>query len=146
MSNYKWISVSGNGIVGDQSKKVIRFFVLFLKKHKMVLKITPLLTGDTRFYGSYRVGSLYIDFFRKCSIAKGEDGFNVPEYDLELSQKWRIFLLDNFQKIFNGLERNEQLNIGHEIMYMLETNMKRIPRESRKAINSFKRQMQIDND
>ena len=146
MSNYKWISVSGNGIVGDQSKKVIRFFILFLKKHKMVLKITPLLTGDTRFYGSYRVGSLYIDFFRKCSLAKGEDGLIVPEYDLELSQKWRIFLLDNFQKIFNGLERNEQLNIGHEIMYMLETNMKRMPRESRKAINSFKRQMQIDND
>lgn len=146
MSNYKWISINDNGIVGDQSKKVIRFFVLFLKRHKMVLKITPLLTGDTRFYGSYRVGSLYIDFFRKCSIAKGGDGFYVPEYDLELSQKWRIFLLDNFQKIFNGLERNEQLNIGHEIMYMLETNMKRIPRESRKAINSFKRQMQIDND
>ena len=146
MNNYKWICVSKNGIIDDQSKRVIRFFILFLKMHKMALKITPLLTGDTRFYGSYRVGSLYIDFFRKCSFTKGEDGFNVPEYDLELSQKWRIFLLDNFQKIFNGLKKDEQLNIGHEIMYMLETNMKRMPRESRKAINGFKRQMQIDND
>ena len=146
MNNYKWICVSKNGIIDDQSKRVIRFFILFLKMHKMALKITPLLTGDTRFYGSYRVGSLYIDFFRKCSFTKGEDGFNVPEYDLELSQKWRIFLLDNFQKIFNGLKKDEQLNIGHEIMYMLETNMKRMPRESRKAINGFKRHMQIDND
>jgi hypothetical protein len=112
----------------------------------MAIKIAPLLTGDAHFYGSYRVGSLYLDFFRKCSLAKGEDGLFVPEYDLELSQKWRIFLLNNFQKIFNDLKKNEQLSIGHEIMYLLETNMKRMPIESRKAINGFKRQMQINND
>lgn len=144
MNNHKWICVNENGIIGDQ--RVIRFFILFLKTHKMAIKIAPLLTGDTHFYGSYRVGSLYLDFFRKCSLAKGEDGLIVPEYDLELSQKWRIFLLDNFQKIFRGLKKDKQLKIGNEIIYLIETNMRRMPIESRKAINGFKRQMQINND
>ena len=146
MNNHKWICVNKNGIIGDKSKRVIRFFILFLKTHKMAIKIAPLLTGDTHFYGSYRVGSLYLDFFRKCSLAKGEDGLFVPEYDLELSQKWRIFLLNIFQKIFGGLKKDEQLKIGNEIIYLIEANMRRMPIESRKAINSFKRQMQINND
>ena len=144
MNNHKWICVNENGIIGDQ--RVIRFFILFLKTHKMAIKIAPLLTGDTHFYGSYRVGSLYLDFFRKCYLATGEDGLIVPEYDLELSQKWRIFLLDNFQKIFRGLKKDKQLKIGNEIIYLIETNMRRMPIESRKAINGFKRQMQINND
>lgn len=38
MSKCKWISVNGNGIAGDQSKKVVRFFILFLKMHKWRLK------------------------------------------------------------------------------------------------------------
>ena len=96
------------------SNNITKYFYLFLKRHKVFLKYIPLIDKITR-GKHFAIGGLFYSIHNAYNLAKN----GVTETDafsLELSQRWRIFLLENFDVIFEGLNHDEQITVSDDII------------------------------
>lgn len=95
--------------------------------------------------GPYSVDKLLIQVFNQI--------YNIPherekliknalypssEIILEASQRWRIYLLDNFKNMFGDTAEGLQEQISYDIIQGLMANFPRLQDEALKAIQRFK--------
>lgn len=127
----------------EVKNKIIRHFFLFLKKEKKIMLCIPFFKGSL-LNTPYSVDKLLIQVFNKI--------YNIPhereklikkalqpssEIILKASQRWRIYLLDNFQIIFSNADKYLQNDISHDIIWGLRANFPRLEDEALKAIQQF---------
>jgi hypothetical protein len=135
----------------EVKNKIIRYFFLFLKKEKMIMPCIHFFKGSLPSI-PYSVHKLFIQVFNKIYIIPDEREKLIKnalqpssEIILEASQRWRIYLLDNFQNVFGDADEELQENISHDIIWGLRANFPRLKDEALKAIQNFNRKKTNEN-
>ena len=117
------------------SNNITKYFYLFLKRHKVFLKYIPLIDKIT--HGRhFPIGSLFNGIHNAYNLAKN-GSTETDAFSLELSQRWRIFLLENFDVIFEGLNHAEQTTVSDDIITRMKANRSRLPMATNNAIKKF---------
>ena len=117
------------------SNNITKYFYLFLKRHKVFFKYIPLIDKIT-LGRHFAIGSLFHSIHGAYNTEKV--GYNEPDdFSLELSQRWRIFLLENFDAIFEGLNHAEQRAVSDDIITRMKANRARLPMATNNAIKKF---------
>lgn len=135
MTNFNLVPnfVNTNNTVSNNITKYFLFF--FLKRHKVFLKYIPLIDKITR-GRLFPIGALFYSVHNTYNLAKY--GSTVTDdFSLELSQRWRIFLLENFDTIFEGLNPAEQRYVSDDIITRMEATRTRLPMATNNAIKKF---------
>lgn len=117
------------------SNNITKYFYLFLKRHKVFLKYIPLIDKIT--HGRhFAIGALFNSVHNAYNAVKF--GYTeTDDFSLELSQRWRIFLLENFDIIFEGLNTAEQRTVSDDIITRMKANRARLPMATNNAIKKF---------
>ena len=92
----------------------------------------------------YTVDKLIIQVFNQIYNIPDERGKLIKnalqpssEKILNASQRWRIYLLDNFKNVFGDADEELQEHISYDIIWGLRANFPRLNDEALKAIQRF---------
>ena len=93
----------------------------------------------------YKVDKLFIQVFNQIYDMPNEKErliknalYPSSEIILKASQRWRIYLLDNFKNVFGDTAEGLQEQISYDIIWGLRANFPRLEDEALRAIQRFK--------
>ena len=138
---FKSLSIQRNEEVKN---KIIRHFFLFLKKEKKIMLCIHFFKGSLP-STPYTVDKLFIQVFNQIYIYIPHEReklmknalYPSSEIILETSQRWRIYLLDNFKNVFGDADEDLQHQISYDIICGLRANFSCLYSESIRAIQRF---------